>query len=130
MTAVYVILDFIIVFAVFALGCFLVHLAQTKKPKGIDKTTEEFRNPEIYKETREEKEKSAPINSSFVEENSINIMEEPFAVKNDSLPRGDDFLLSRMTRDDNVLINEQLAYSQEETMNAINSANIPTTFNF
>ena len=35
-----------------------------------------------------------------------------------------------MTRDDNVLINEQLAYSQEETMNAINSANIPTTFNF
>jgi len=76
MKVIYILLDFVIVFAVFALIAFLIHLIQTRtiRKRSFEKTKiKEFRNPTIYKEAREAMEKTAPTNSSFYEEDAINI---------------------------------------------------------
>lgn len=69
MTALYIILDFVIVFIVFAIIFFLKHLIQTRKHRTLTrKEIGKFRNPRLYDETMLEKARMAPSNSSFIEE--------------------------------------------------------------
>lgn len=78
MTVLYIVIDFVIVFAIFALIFFLKHLIQTRRHKHFsNKELGRFRNTKLYDETMLEQARMAPVSSSF-----LNVDE-----RDDTLPR-------------------------------------------